>query len=327
MAGPLHGRTIKPMKAVSGELPVGDDWIYEIKWDGMRIVAFVDADGIRLQTANELNATASFPELGPLAGALDGFHSLILDGEIVAFDDDGRPSFGKLQERMHVKDPVEAARRAKSTPVSYVIFDVLHVDGNDTMSLPFRDRRRLLEQIVEDGPHWRLTDVHTDGATDLLAIVTDRGLEGLIAKRASSQYVEGKRPSTWRKVKPRLRQEFVVGGWAEGRNGRSGSVGSLLVGHHVADGGLRYCGSVGSGLTATSIAEWDALIAEHAVDESPFDGPIVPTAGRRFHWVEPRFVIEVAFGEWTHDGHLRHPSYLGRRFDKDPQHVVREDET
>jgi len=311
------------MKAASGELPSGGDWLYEIKWDGMRLVSFIDEDGLRLQTTNELNATASFPELGGLAEALDEMESVILDGEVVAFGDDGRPSFGRLQERMHIKDPAEAARRAKTTPVSYVIFDLLHLNGHDTMSLPLTDRRRLLEQLVESGEHWRLSEAHTEDPGHLLAVVTEQGLEGLIAKQPSSRYQPGKRPPTWRKIKPRNRQEFVVGGWAEGREGRAGSVGSLLLGHYV-DGGLRHCGSVGSGLDAAGIRHWDELVREHAVDESPFDGPVPPTAGRRFHWIEPLFVVEVAFGEWTHDGHLRHPSYLGQRIDKDPTDVVRE---
>ena len=311
------------MKAASGDLPSGGDWLYELKWDGMRLVSFIDDDGLRLQTTNELNATTSFPELGGLAQALAEMESVILDGEAVAFGEDGRPSFGRLQERMHIKDPAEAARRATTTPVSYVIFDLLHLNGHDTMSLPLTDRRRLLTQLVEPGEHWRLSEVHTEDPGHLLAVVTEQGLEGLIAKQPSSRYQPGKRPPTWRKIKPRNRQEFVVGGWAEGREGRSGSVGSLLVGHYVDDG-LRHCGSVGSGLDATGIQHWDELVREHAVEKSPFDGPVPPTAGRRFHWIEPRFVIEVAFGEWTHDGHLRHPSYLGQRIDKDPTDVVRE---
>ena len=178
---------------------------------------------------------------------------------------------------------------------------------------------------MNSATHWRLTDVHEGEGAALLQVVTDQGLEGLIAKQRSSRYLEGRRSPSWRKVKPRLRQEFVVGGWAEGREGRTGSVGSLLIGYHVEGGGLRHCGSVGSGLDAAGIKLWNERAAEFATDESPFDGPVGPTAGRRFRWMEPRFVIEVAFGEWTNDGHVRHPSYLGDRIDKDPADVVRED--
>lgn len=313
------------MKAVSGELPTTEGWSFEIKWDGMRIIAFIDEEGVRLQSANLLDATASFPELAGLADATAGFESIVLDGEVVAFADDGRPSFGRIQDRMHVKDPIEAQRRARGNPVSYVIFDLLHLNGSDTMRLPLTDRRRLLEQAVESGPHWRLAEVHTDGAADLLAVVTAERLEGLIAKQDSSQYLEGRRPSAWRKIKPRLRQEFVVGGWTEGRDGRQGSIGSLLIGYYDDAGELRHAGSVGSGLDARALAEWRRLVTDAARTDSPFAGPAPASLGRSFHWVDPIHVIEVAFGEWTADGNLRHPSYLGRRTDKDPDQVVRED--
>ncbi len=320
----LRGRTIKPMKAVSGELPSGADWSYEIKWDGMRILAFLDEDGLRLQSGNLLDATASFPELAGLVEATRGIDSIIFDGEVVAFGDDGRPNFGRLQDRMHVKDPTEARRRALANPVSYVVFDLLHVNGSDTMRVPLEDRRTLLERVLEAGPHWRVTDVHTDAPAELLDIVTDRGLEGLIAKQSSSRYLEGRRSSAWRKIKPRLRQEFVVGGWTEGRNGRDGMIGSLLVGHYDDTGALRSAGSVGSGFDARSLAEWRQLVVEYARDDSPFAGSQPPTLGRTLHWLDPELVVEVAFGEWTNDGNLRHPSYLGRRVDKDPRAVVRE---
>ncbi len=311
------------MKAVSGELPTGNDWTYELKWDGMRIIAFIDEAGVRLQSSNLLDATASFPELAGLADATEGLESVVLDGEVVAFDADGRPSFGRLQDRMHVKAPAEAARRAATNPVSFVIFDLLHLNGTDTMTLPVEDRRRLLEQVIDHGPHWRLTDVHEDDPAALLAIVSEQGLEGLIAKRARSQYQEGRRSSAWRKIKPRLRQEFVVGGWTEGRDGRAGSIGSLIVGFYDDDV-LVPAGTVGSGLTAAEIATWQAIVDAEGRDDSPFSGPVPPSLGRRFHWIAPNHVVEVAFGEWTSDGFLRHPSYLGRRTDKDPRSVRRE---
>jgi len=323
MTGQLAGRQIKPMKAVSGDLPVGDGWVYELKWDGMRIVCFLDDDGMRLQSANLLDVTASFPELHAIADAFSHFDSLILDGEVVAMGEDGRPDFGRLQKRMHVTDPGEAARRAATTPVTYVVFDILHLNGSDTSRLPFDDRRRLLEQVVTAGSNWLLTDIYRDGGRELLDTVTTQGLEGLIAKQSGSRYVEGKRSSSWRKIKPRRRQEFVVGGWVEGRQGRAGSIGSLLVGYY--DGGrLRSAGSVGSGLGSDELSEWKERVAEFAVETSPFDVEPQPTQGRRFHWIEPAFVVEVEFGDWTADGNLRHPSYLGLRNDKDPTDVVRE---
>ncbi|RZV48171.1 MAG: hypothetical protein EX269_02680 [Acidimicrobiales bacterium] len=323
MAGPLRGRTIKPMKATSGTLPTGGDWLYEIKWDGMRIVAFIDEDGLRLQTTNLIDATVRFPELAGLAEQFAGLDAVILDGELVAAGTDGAPSFGRMQERMHISDPTEARRRSLDNPVTFVIFDLLHVNGTDTHALPLVDRRKLLEDLVEPGEHWRLTDVHEDGANELLDVVIEKGLEGLIAKQPTSRYIEGKRTSSWRKIKPRRRQEFVVGGWAAGKEGRAGSIGSLLLGYYE-DGSLRHCGSVGSGLNAENIAHWQSIIDDTTIEDSPFDGPVPSTMGRSFHWIEPRQVVEVAFGEWTADGHLRHPSYIGHRGDKDPREVVKE---
>ncbi|MGI9604884.1 MAG: non-homologous end-joining DNA ligase [Acidimicrobiales bacterium] len=322
MSRPLRSRTIAPMKARAGELPTSGDWVYEIKWDGMRIVAFIDEGGVRLQSANLRNVSVSFPELNGLGEVLEDFDAVVLDGEVVAFDENGHPSFGALQDRMHVTAPAEAARRAAANPVSFVVFDLLHLNGNDTMELPLSARRRLLEQVLEPGEHWRPTDVHTDDAAALLDVVTDAGLEGLIAKQAESRYLEGGRSSTWRKIKSRHRQEFVVGGWAEGREGRAGSIGSLLIGYY--DGAELYsAGSVGSGLDGAALRDWTNRLTPIAREKSPFVGEPIATMGRTFRWVEPEYVIEVEFGEWTSDGNLRHPSYVGLRSDKDPGEVTR----
>jgi len=323
MAGPLHGRIITPMKAAPGELPAPGDWGYEIKWDGMRIIAHLDSDGVRLQSGNGNNATVSFPELQGLEVLLDGFDSLILDGEAVAIDEEGSPSFSLLQQRMHVSDPADARRRAVGTPVSYAIFDLLHVNGQDTMKLPLRDRRSLLEQIVDPGPHWRLTAMHEDDPAGLLATITERGLEGIVAKQLSSIYQPGKRPPSWRKVKPRYRQEFVVGGWSEGRDGNAGGLGSLLLGY-VDGGDLIHCGSVGSGLNAVSRRDWLERLRLGEIATSPFVGEPPRKAGRTFHWTAPEHVIEVAFHNWADDGHLRHPVYLGWRSDKAASEVTKE---
>lgn len=317
----LAGRTIKPMKAAPGELPVTDDWVYEIKWDGMRSLAFIEAGEVRLQTTNLLDSTVSFPELAALGEALADYDSLILDGEIVAFDDDGKPSFGRIQQRMHVTDPADAARRAALVPTSFVIFDVLHINGNDTFSLPFSDRRRLLEQIVAPGPSWRVTTLHADGGAELLQIVIDQQLEGLIAKRPDSSYHVGKRSQQWRKIKPRQRQEFVVGGWLGGEGSRAGSFGSVHVGYYDGDE-LRYAGRVGSGFNGADLDEWTKLLAPLARHDSPFADEVPPKPGRPSHWVEPELVIEVAYGEWSEGHQLRHPSYMGRRFDKEPREVT-----
>ena len=317
-------RELTPMKAVAREAPpVGDHWVYELKWDGMRIIAFLDADGVRLQSSNGNNATDSFPELDALSELLEGFDSLVLDGEVVAMGDDGIPSFVRLQQRMHVRDRRDSLERAKDVPISYAIFDILAVNGNETLRLPFRDRRALLEQIVEAGSHWLLTEIYFGDPLELLDSVVARGLEGLVAKQLTSPYVEGKRSPTWVKVKPRLRQEFIVGGWTGGKDGNAGSLGSLLVGV-MEEGALVHCGSVGSGLTDELRRSWRERLGEQSRPDQPLLNEVRSSSGRDLFWAEPTEVIEVAFHEWGTDGHLRHPVYLGHRSDKSPDEVVRE---
>lgn len=311
------------MKATSGDLPIGDAWGYEIKWDGMRIIAFIEDGEIRLQSSNLLDATASFPELEGLADSLSGVGSVVLDGEVIAFDDEGRPSFKRLQQRMHVSDRSAAALRATAVPAVFVGFDLLHLQGHDTVDLPFENRRKLLVDILETGPRWRTTDLHLDGGQDLLDVVTSQHLEGLVAKRLDSGYKPGKRSSLWRKIKPRRRQEMVVGGWVSGEGRRAGTIGALIAGVYD-ESGLRYCGRVGSGLGEREIEMWRTLLAPLERVDSPFVDAAPPPAGRTRTWVEPELVIEVAFAEWSDGFHIRHPSYLGRRTDKAPSSIVRE---
>lgn len=323
MSGLLQ-RAIEPMKATSADTaPTGDNWVYELKWDGMRVIASIDGDDLKLQSRNLLDVTHSFPELANLTDAAPGLSTFVLDGEIVAFDAEGRPSFNQLQHRMHVVDPVDAARRSKTSPVMLVVFDLLHVDGNDLHPLPFRERRRLLEQLVENGPTWRLTDVHDGDPAVLLDVVTDQGLEGLIAKQLTSTYTEGKRASSWRKIKPRRGQELVVGGWVSGEGRRGGTIGAFMVGYYD-DEGFRYAGRVGSGLNELELKRWPPLLSERARTTSPFIDEVPPVVGRSRHWVEPELVIAVAFAHWNQNGQMRHPSYLGQRIDIDPTTVIRE---
>jgi bifunctional non-homologous end joining protein LigD len=312
------------MKATLGPLPSGDGrWAYEVKWDGMRIVAFVDADGgVLLQSANLRDVTSSFPELDSLAEATGG-RAAVLDGELVAFDAAGKPSFSQMQHRMHVTAPADVAARAAQVPVYYQVFDLLAFDGHDATPLPWRDRRRLLDEVVETGPHWSVPPVHEDGP-QLLAAMGDLGLEGLVAKRRDSAYEPGRRSRSWVKVKVRREQELVVGGWAEGEGRRAGTVGSLLLGYHDDDGTLRYAGRVGTGFSDAELVRLDAKLAPLAQDSCPFDPPPPTLHRRRAHWVSPELVVEVAYGEWTPDQLLRHPVYRGERLDKAASEVTRE---
>ena len=315
-----------PMKATAGALPVGDDWLYEVKWDGMRLVVSIDeappGPTVRLTSANGRDATASYPELAGLGAAL-GVGSAVLDGEVVAFDAAGRPDFGRLQQRMHVTDARQAADRAAAVPAVLILFDILSLDGHDVTGLPLVERRRLLDSLVAPGAHWQVPSVHDDGEA-LFDAATDRGLEGVVAKRKDSTYRPGSRTRDWVKVKVRRRQEFVVGGWAPGEGGRAGRIGGLLVGYHDAPGigPLRYAGRVGSGLGDQEIELLAARFAETTVEACPFEPPPPAMHRRGAVWVEPTTVVEVAFAEWTGEGRLRHPSYCGRRVDVDPGAVT-----
>ena len=313
------------MKAVSGPLPTDDGWAFEVKWDGMRVLAEVD-DGLRAVSANGIDVTVRFPELAGLVEHLAG-HRAVLDGEVAALDDRGRSDFSRLQPRMQTSDPAKVALLRPGTPVTYVVFDLLSLDGMDTTGLPYLDRRRLLAQLVEPGPG-RLVPGHVvGGGQQLYDAAVAQGLEGIMAKRVSSTYQPGRRTTEWRKVKVRHRQELVVGGWLSGSGVRSGTIGSLLVGVHEPGrptGPLRYAGGVGTGFTDAVLDDLHARLAPLVRPDCPFD-PVPPrTAGKVASWVDPVLVAEVAFSEWTPDGRVRHASYLGLRIDRDPATVVRE---
>jgi bifunctional non-homologous end joining protein LigD len=312
------------MKATSGPLPTGDGWVYEIKWDGMRVLADVTPDGVRAWSANGRDAGAAFPELAALAPALAPLDAL-LDGEVVALDAAGRPSFERLQGRMHVSSAAESRRRAADTPVAYVVFDLLRLGGHDLTGRPWRERRRLLDQIADDlPPGVDVAQVYDDGAS-LLTASEQQGLEGVVAKRADSTYVPGGRNRSWVKVKVRRHDELVVGGWSGGAGNREGRLGSLLVGFHPTPGDpvLRFAGRVGSGFTSAELDRMATRLAPLASRACPFDPPPPPLHRRGAHWVRPEVVVEIAYGEWTNEGRLRHPVYLGERPDVDAATVVR----
>lgn len=317
---------LAPMKATLGDLPTDSGWAFEIKWDGMRALAFVDA-GLRMLSTRRLELADRFPELAGLAEGLDG-HRVALDGEVVAFDGDARSDFALLQQRMHVADRAEAMRRTADVPVTYLAFDLLHLDGIDTTSLTYEERRRLLLDLVEPGPTWQVPAHSLGDGASLLEAARERRLEGLMAKRIDSRYEPGRRSPAWRKVKIRGRQELVIGGWSTGQGNRSGAFGSLALGYHRAGdpiGPLVYAGNVGTGFSASELVRLQASLDALASDSPPFD-PAPPRAIVRVsQWVRPELVAEVSFTEWTPEGRLRHPAFLGLRTDKLPQEVLRED--
>ena len=312
------------MLATSGRLPARDeDWAFEIKWDGVRMLAYVDGrpptGTMRLESRNLIDITSRYPELEDLPAALAG-HAAVLDGEAVAFDEEGRPSFSRLQHRMHIADPREAAARTKQYPVVYEIFDLLWLDGEDLTGQPFtRRRERLAALAIPDGC-WQLPGYHVGDGPLLLEATKQRGLEGVVAKKLTSPYEPGRRSRNWIKIKNFRGQEVVIGGWLAGEGNRTGRLGALLAGYYDGDK-LRYAGRVGTGFTDQTLRELQAALEERAIPASPFADPIPE---RTAHFVRPDLVAEVAFSEWTPGGTMRHPSYKGLREDKDPHEVVRE---
>jgi bifunctional non-homologous end joining protein LigD len=316
---------VVPMLARIGALPPEDgNWAYEIKWDGVRAIAYSRPGELRLESRNLNDITDSYPELGRLNRALSS-HSVVLDGEIVAFDGEGRPSFAALQRRMHVASRAQARRLMEGTPVSYIVFDLLWLDGHSVMGLPYRDRRELLMDMALTGESWQTPEHVLGEGGALLEASAAQGLEGVVAKRLDSVYQPGMRSRGWVKVKGTGRQEFVVGGWMPGKGKRKGSIGALLVGVYDEDGALRYVGRVGSGFGERELERLSVLLAPIERPSSPFTAGALPARGAVFS--EPRLVVEVEFAHWTEDGNLRAARYQGLREDKDASLVVREDAT
>jgi bifunctional non-homologous end joining protein LigD len=314
---------LKPMRAVLSTLPPDDEgWAYEVKWDGVRAIAYCDTGRLRLESRTQRDITGHYPELRPLAAEL-GARDAVLDGEIVAFED-GRPSFERLQSRMNLASEAAVRRRMGDCPVTYLAFDCVYLDGRSLVELPYVERRERLEALGLDGARWQTPAYHRGEGAALLELTEKRGLEGLVAKRLDSRYLPGRRSRAWLKIKNTLGQELVIGGWLPGRGRRAGTLGALLVGYHDegAQGDrLRYAGRVGSGFTDDELERLMTQLEPLHATQSPFEGRQPP---REAVFVEPRLVAEVAFREWTAARTLRAPVYKGLREDKDPAEVVLE---
>lgn len=300
----------------------GADWQVEPKWDGVRAIATIGSGaptstGLRLAGRQGNDITAAYPELMPMADAAGGKH-LVLDGEIVAFDGTGRPSFELLQRRMHVRNPSAALLTA--VPVVFVAFDLLWLDGILLVDLPQKRRRLALEALALSGPTWQTSPVLPAApGPALLAACRAIGLEGYMAKRADAPYWPGRRSNAWSKIKALGRSEFVVGGWKPGEGRRSGTIGSLALGAYDQPGGrFLYVGQAGSGLSDELIKLLSSAFPRIGRSTSPFD---VPTPkGLRF--VEPALVVDVVFNSMTSAGQLRQPAIKGLRTDVAATQVV-----
>jgi bifunctional non-homologous end joining protein LigD len=286
---------VAPMKAALGTLPTDDErWAYEIKWDGYRTLAFVDDGEVRLQSSNLYDVTAKYPELCELH---DGVHArrAILDGELVVLDDLGRPRFELLQ--VHKRQ------------AALVVFDVLNIEGHDTIDLPYENRRTLLDEVVEQGDNWFVSAYQLGDGAALLDATYEQELEGVMAKRLGSNYVPGKRSPNWRKVKNRRRVDVVIGGFSRGEGNRTGTFGSLLVGRYDGEV-LRFAGGVGTGFNQKRLESLSARLKELTVRECPFD-PLPPTSYRKgATWVRPELEATVEITEFTNEGFVRHASFV-----------------
>jgi bifunctional non-homologous end joining protein LigD len=292
------------------------DWIFEVKLDGVRALVTRDGDEVHLVSRSRRPMDPAYPELVESFAAA-GPDRYVVDGEVVAFDG-GRPSFARLQPRIGLQDPDRARRTGIA--VKIYLFDVLHVAGCDVTELALRDRKVLLREMFDYADPIRFSTHRNEHGREFFDEACRRGWEGLIAKRADSRYRSG-RSRDWLKLKCVRRQELVVVGFTEPKGSRTG-FGALLLGYHDDAGTLRYAGKVGTGFDEAALRR----IREQLGDIERDDPPVADDVRERgAHWVEPRLVAEVGFTEWTDDGRLRHPRFVGLRDDKEPSEVVREE--
>src|SRR5437762_1581049 len=307
--GPMP-RSLDPMKAqLVDEAFDNDRWLFEVKWDGIRLVSFIDDGKVSLQTRAGRTVDAEYPQLQDI-GRLVNARQAVLDGEVVVLDDEGRPSFQLLQNRG--KEP---------RPMQYVVFDIVYVDGQRLFKVPLEDRKRLLRDVVRDAALLKYSEHVLGEGKAFFKAAQQKRLEGIVAKLRDSPYQPGVRSSAWLKIKAVLQQEVVIGGFTEPRASRK-HFGALIVGVYD-DGKLLYAGHVGGGFDERSLESVSKLMKPLITKASPFSGE-PPRGNEKPTWVRPKLVAEVKFAEWTRDGVMRQPVFLGMRDDLDPREVRRE---
>jgi len=325
-SGSRAPRPVSPMLATLGsaeDIPAEDerDWAYEMKWDGIRMLAAVGVDGVRLVTRNGNDVTATYPEVADaLPQAVTG--QALLDGEVVAVDRAGRPDFGLLQTRMGLTRAKEVAAAAAKAPVQYLVFDLIERDGRRLVRQDYDERRRMLAETVRERGAIRVPPAFDGDLAGAMATSRDLRLEGVVAKKRDGTYRAGRRSRSWIKIKHHRTQEVIVVGWRPGKGRRSGGVGSLLVAIHE-DGALRYIGRVGTGFTDRDLDDIARRMRSRHRATPPLSGVPRPDAADA-RWVRADLVGEVEFAEWTTDGRLRQPSWRGWRPDKSADEVTAE---
>ncbi|HEX7537538.1 MAG TPA: non-homologous end-joining DNA ligase [Dermatophilaceae bacterium] len=310
---------MRPMLASTGTvIPGGPQWAHEIKWDGMRVLADARDGRLRLWSRNENDVTSTFPELGALAGP--GMPDMLLDGEVVTLDA-GRPSFSALAQRMHVSNPGKARSLALTRPVTYLVFDLLRLDGVDLTAEPLAKRRAALERIGLAGPHVQVPPTYDDGDA-LRAATLEQGLEGVVSKRLSSRYRPGRRSPDWLKFPHRASRSVVIGGWRlEAESARR--LGAVLVGRPTSRG-LAYLGRVGSGLAGQEQDRVLNALRGRSADTSPFADDVPRADAEGTTWVRPEVVMDVQSLGLSAQGRLRQPAYRGLRPDLSPDDLFEE---
>jgi bifunctional non-homologous end joining protein LigD len=311
--------SIEPMKATLAErAPRGDEWLFEIKWDGVRAIAFVDNEEVRLQARSGLRCERQYPELGVLPHHLAASRA-ILDGEIAVLDSKGVSQFHLIQPRIANSDPNTIAHLVRSTPVVYFAFDLIYLDGYDLRNVELEKRRELLERVLTPGSFVRISDVFPGAGEALLEAARENGLEGIIAKHARSCY-ESRRSREWLKIKIVTEQEFVIGGFTEPQGDRA-HFGALVLGVQK-EGKLRWVGNVGTGFDQKLLASLNARLQPLITTKCPFAER--PKPDRGMTWVKPELVCQVKYANWTPDDRLRAPVFVGLRNDKPAAEVAKE---
>lgn len=326
---PTH---VEPMLAtLATKLPHDQDrYAFEWKWDGVRAITFLENKHIRIESRNLIDVTHQYPEMQALAKSLR-CRTAVLDGEIISLDENGMPSFKRLQRRMHIASPATALRLSGEFPAWYMLFDLLYLNGKSLMRLPYHERRQRLERLVPEGPSWRVPEHVVGDGTAMLDGARRTGMEGIVAKELDSTYAPGRRSRCWLKLKVIQDQEFVVGGYVPESTGRAKRIGSLLLGYYDGAGLLQYAGRVGTGLSGPDHAMLLGLLQPHLRPSSPFaSDPAKMRPGRWGHsvgavsYVDPAVIVQVEYRRWPEGSQVQQASYKGVRTDKNARNVVKE---